>query len=616
MLRKLDSSEFFLTILNDFHEQISFASHADVLLVSGSYVFCTKYIHTSKIPLLAVLHTSSRLTSGLKRDGFKASSHLMVGGATSFRLCYYISQGLRLPRYTSIRRTIQSFLEFGIRGFSTCPTQSYVSSQDRLPINNIRSYIQVKDSWDSSKTIFRRLTTYELGYKFGIPRQSHPLLTVGTVQILIPVQLLDALLLPNLHKLRTSPQHSRLTLPVYHINKQGTYLPQVNAYIPHIWYETQADKDQVAKNDDAQACISFWDGRITTVLRPRTTTHYNILRSFLLRVYRRKLFKEFYLFFNSEESRMTALGFIQQRGGKRWNFLQQSSTNYQSLLSATLHQIKLHGIEAISRAINSTSFMDWTEGSSLFFWRWHLDLRLLAFDGIKPYIWGPLPTTYKPAKYLKEDVRLKLLQKFIKFIKRGYFSFPKPKSIRNFIDYFFVAKGEDDIRPVFNGTSCGLTTSLWSPSFWLLTASTLIRATTFHSKFVDLDFGEMFHNFPLHHSMIPYSGVDLTPFRKDLNKLGYTKNLKGSKLIATWTRTWMGLKTSPEHCVRYYYFLEEFVRGSNTEVKNPLRWDRVIINTFGNPDFNPSLPFFIKWDDINNRIAGELLAYVDDLRGV
>jgi hypothetical protein len=110
--------------------------------------------------------------------------------------------------------------------------------------------------------------------------------------------------------------------------------------------------------------------------------------------------------------------------------------------------------------------------------------------------------------------------------------------------------------------------------------------------------------------------VDFTPFRKELNAATLTHHLKGPKLVAVWSRSWMGLKTSPEHCERFYYFMEEFIRCSLHEIQNPLRWDKAILNIFGNPDFNPTLPSIIEWDEVNKRIVGDLLAYVDDLRAV
>jgi hypothetical protein len=47
---------------------------------------------------------------------------------------------------------------------------------------------------------------------------------------------------------------------------------------------------------------------------------------------------------------------------------------------------------------------------------------------------------------------------------------------------------------------------------------------------------------------------------------------------------------------------------------NPLRWDRVVLNLPGSRDFDPSLPRVAKCNDIWNSIAGDVLAFVNDLR--
>ena len=51
-------------------------------------------------------------------------------------------------------------------------------------------------------------------------------------------------------------------------------------------------------------------------------------------------------------------------------------------------------------------------------------------------------------------------------------------------------------------------------------------------------------------------------------------------------------------------------------IDNPLCWDEVILNLVGNSDFDPSLPNVYKWDNISKRIAGDLIAFVDDLRAI
>ena len=77
-----------------------------------------------------------------------------------------------------------------------------------------------------------------------------------------------------------------------------------------------------------------------------------------------------------------------------------------------------------------------------------------------------------------------------------------------------------------------------------------------------------------------------------------------------------GLNQSPEHSVTFYYLAEEFIKGNHLDPQNPLRWDKVILNLIGNNDFDPAYPNVYKWDSQKNRIAGDLIAFIDDLRAV
>ena len=76
----------------------------------------------------------------------------------------------------------------------------------------------------------------------------------------------------------------------------------------------------------------------------------------------------------------------------------------------------------------------------------------------------------------------------------------------------------------------------------------------------------------------------------------------------------MGFKPSPYWAVRFYYLAEEFARGNRWDKDNPLRWDRVILNLPGAKDFNPALPWVMKWNALIENIAGDIVAFVDDLR--
>ena len=216
---------------------------------------------------------------------------------------------------------------------------------------------------------------------------------------------------------------------------------------------------------------------------------------------------------------------------------------------------------------------------------------------------------------MKRDVYEKIFSKIKKALQRGYLQPTKWVKVKNFIDYFGVVKAETDIRVVFNGTSCGPNDAVWAPNFWLPTSKSMTRILGYNFKTVDLDLGEMFLNFPLHPSLQVFSGVDLTTFKKDLEvHLPEIEWEDPNRRGDVWMRDWMGFAPSPEWSCRFYYFAGEFVRGNIRDIDNPLRCNKVILNLIGNKGYDPSLPNVFKWNKTANRIAGDILAYVDNLR--
>jgi len=363
------------------------------------------------------------------------------------------------------------------------------------------------------------------------------------------------------------------------------------------------------------------------------------LRSLLLRRQFRKLFLEFTLYLKSHYLEQYKAE-LTRKGQGYWNLFKirlrgllskqtflAIENQYKSCDNSHKLDHNLHfncqfytdlnkGRLCLSSYLNS-SFFAWDRGSSLFFWRWTDTLKLIARDGFEPCIVDTLPTSKKKVSRPNQPIYDKILSKLKKAIERGYLHLTPSSKVFNVIDYFGVEKGETDIRVVFNGTSCGLNNSVWAPNFWLPTAKTMVRALGYNFKAVDIDLGEMFLNFPLHKKLIPYSGVDISPFKEDLIRsrtIDRHHRLEHERCIATWNRDWMGFKPSPEWSCRFYYLAEEFLRGDEKDISNPLYWKTIILNLIGNEDFNPSLPNIYKWDDLANDIAGDIKAYVDDLR--
>jgi hypothetical protein len=69
----------------------------------------------------------------------------------------------------------------------------------------------------------------------------------------------------------------------------------------------------------------------------------------------------------------------------------------------------------------------------------------------------------------------------------------------------------------------------------------------------------------------------------------------------------MGKLESHGHPV-FYYIAEEFCRGDRKAKTKLLRWDYIWLNLPGDPYYDPSLPWVMKWNTATNSIAGDVLA--------
>ena len=269
-----------------------------------------------------------------------------------------------------------------------------------------------------------------------------------------------------------------------------------------------------------------------------------------------------------------------------------------------------------------SSYFEWEKGSRLRFWRWPPNEQHDAQYGFAPRCETKLPQNMQYARTPKLDIKALILPKFSSFILKKYITCSNTSPIHNIVEAFAVEKvtpeeGPNDIRMVFNGTKGGLNDALFAPNFWLPTVHTLVKSVTYGSKFVDCDFGEFFLNFPLDKKLQSYSGLDLTPYKKELcaEHPELIRQIQASgRLLGTWNVTWMGNKVSPFDAVKFYYLSEEFGRGNHLQEENPMRWDVIMLNLPGNKRYNPAYLRIMKWDLINGRLAGDCKTYVDDVR--
>ena len=81
---------------------------------------------------------------------------------------------------------------------------------------------------------YRRLSMNELGFIFGFERSLHDKLNQNIFSHIVPLQILDAILRPNLIKSFKSPDNTMLVLPSYESDKIGTWLPLIKQWMPHV----------------------------------------------------------------------------------------------------------------------------------------------------------------------------------------------------------------------------------------------------------------------------------------------------------------------------------------------------------------------------------------------
>ena len=376
-------------------------------------------------------------------------------------------------------------------------------------------------------------------------------------------------------------------------------MPHINVKLSHDWCLPAMSSTGAAKKDSAVVIQDLWDQRILLPFPHVTPQSLNQFRRLLMTKLYVKLCKEFKKYICEKYFNGSIEGTIYNRGGNSGNSWGDECEFGDKQQMKTLSTDIQAGRSVLSAYLNN-SYMTWNKGSALIFWRWPTTLQTIARDGFPPKLLHNLPTNLKRPHAMKEDDRLKLLEKLSTCLSKGYLRLVPASNVKSYIDIFGVPKGPDDIRMVLNGASCGINESLFSSNFWLPMSNTMTRLLSFGYRAVDVDLGEMFLNFPLDHVLQGYSGIDLSMFRKELSHQIPTTLEKDNRLSAIWTRSWFGLKSSPEVAITYYHLAEEFVRGKQDDLDNPLRWDEIKLNMIGEEEFNPSFPNVYKWDARKN----------------
>ena len=593
-------------------------------LISGSISFLNEQSNWIKNKeAIYVTDTCSRFRRALPTSKlqFKRLSHTMVGGATTFEGIYaHTPQPLQV-KTTTLKRRIGDFLDYSIPPSTVVMVPSAISHVNLLPVQHLNRHIHFPSHFSHNGFGYRHLTSSELLAVFGLPTWIK--ISCQTLPI-PPVQWLTTILAPflKIKDFKSAPSRT-LPLPPIHDDLGYYTIPTLNVRLSNSWCSGFATSSGAAKSDSAVIHQALWDQRILLIFPKATSHHLDILRSHLMAKCCVNLYTEFksYLCHKYKHYNRSLGGSSFNRGvevNKQRVFDLGGATSGEtsSHKDAMDFSRDLHAGKAVLSAYVNSSYMNWEKGSALIFWRWPPSLQALARDGVPSQLLHPLPANLKRQNPIKADDKLKLLEKLRICLSRGYLTYQSENVVKSYIDIFGVAKGLSDIRMVLNGASCGINDALFASNFWFPMSNTMTRLLSFGYRVVDVDLGEMFLNFPLDPLLRNYSGIDLSMFRNELSTEIPQPFQTSKRLSATWNRSWFGLKSSPEVATTFYYLAEEFIRGKQDDFSNPLRWDEVILNMIGEEDYNPSFPNVYKWDSRKLRIAGELIAYVDDLRAL
>jgi hypothetical protein len=143
-------------------------------------------------------------------------------------------------------------------------------------------------------------------------------------------------------------------------------------------------------------------------------------------------------------------------------------------------------MDCLSRCANS-SWWEWSAGSRSLFWRWPEEYKIPIWDGVKPWIKGPLPEYPSPTTWGEGSYNAGCDQEQVECCD-------------------IQGLGDGDVRVVYDGTKSGLNGQLWAPWFPLPTIDTHLWYTGPGFYMGDIDFSEQFLNFMLHEKLRKYAG--------------------------------------------------------------------------------------------------------------
>jgi hypothetical protein len=510
-----------------------------VLLVSGSMEFLKRTREQwPRHRGLFLLDQPSR--SKIKSDAsmkWARLRHQTFGGATSFVLLLGTLNLALQPYRTTLTRTVGHVLDHGIQPKTLptgCKSEESIGVDGRVNLRSIKQPIVYRLAYSPTGWGTGTLTPDELGIAFGLPSWLRTDNLSAFHFPFVPVQIMDGCL-KALCATATSITHQLLTPKPRssHTGSGQTWLPKLEHYLSHAWINDDYVTSKAAKSDAAEVPTALWDQQIILPL-PWAAGVLNFLRTRLLSRLQRKLYCEFRQYLRDtyeanwgqklqmdrlrrrnvlledrkrllrgvkkegkEEGRVKKEG--KEEGRKQNRKRKQSSSSTQGLIEDLVKDTEA-GTDILYKICNST-WWTWKTGSTLIFWRW-------PKDGMKAWVQEPLPHFTRRARLPKQDKFDLILPKIKMALDKGYVTMFVDKKlmtpwegnmnsfVESLMEYFDVPKA-DDIRLVYNGTSCGLNIRAWAPNFCLPVPRSATNVLNFGYCSVNIELGDFFLNFPL-----------------------------------------------------------------------------------------------------------------------
>jgi len=512
-------------------------------------------------------------------------SHSSFGGVTNGRFwCGTNSEVHHPPEESTSGRRVRHYLKPLIKGREHQPPDDPEATHEGLaymgkalhpggffPVTCPRVKVVSPCVFSSTKWVLRALTVHEVAGCCDVPEAIintlSPVLvercSVSAMPFLFtsPAKILggfvEALMLPQpLPEERQPLSTPNATPPSATIvrEEEGHAEAPTERPLPELLY----GRDKAAKNDDAAVNVGYWDDeivkpwirdpgftrRVRAHLASKGVLPMEAFRKLALRTWRRNVWRSFR------------------------RYMRQRSDDWTSLPDdpGAVHDWKLtmEGARDCLVRCMGASWWEWMAGSHLLFWRWPQESQVWARDGL-PIPLERLLTPYrKPQpREANPNVVTAVRAKLDKFRNKGYVV---KGTVESLTSYFTVPKGDGDVRIVFDRTKSGLNDVIWTPTFSLPSADTLLATLEPGTWMADIDVGEQIYNFQLDPNIRPYCGLDLSPYYPDATAWEY------------WCQCVMGLKSSPYGCVRMDHLGDEVNRGNPQSPFNPFRYDFVRLN--------------------------------------